>query len=227
MCKAMKTRALLFDFDGVVVDSEKFYTILWDALGEEYLQRADFGNTVKGSTLNRILSTYFDDRKDLWPTIVERLDEFEKNMPYDYIPGVVEFLKEGRRRGFSLAVVTSSNLQKMHSVYAKRPEIPELFDAILTSEDFAASKPDPDCFLRGMARFGTDAAHCVVFEDSVNGLKSGKASGALVIGLTTTNPPEVVREYSSLQIPDFTDKERIFEYIEDDFPQKGDGRGIL
>lgn len=227
MCKAMKTRALLFDFDGVVVDSEKFYTILWDALGEEYLQRADFGNTVKGSTLNRILSTYFDDRKNLWPTIVARLDDFEKNMPYDYIPGVVEFLKEGRQRGFSLAVVTSSNPQKMHSVYAKRPEIPELFDAILTSEDFAASKPDPDCFLRGMARFGTDAAHCVVFEDSVNGLKSGKASGALVIGLTTTNPPEVVREYSSLQIPDFTDKERIFEFIEDDFPQKGDWRGIL
>lgn len=107
MCKAMKIRVLLFDFDGVVVDSEKFYTILWDALGEEYLQRADFGNTVKGSTLNRILSTYFDDRKDLWPVIVERLDEFEKNMPYDYIPGVVEFLREGRRRGFSLAVVTS------------------------------------------------------------------------------------------------------------------------
>ena len=66
-----------------------------------------------------------------------------------------------------------------------------------------------------MARFGTDAAHTVVFEDSVNGLRSGKASGALVIGLTTTNPPEVVREYSSLQIPDFTDKERIFEFIED------------
>ena len=215
MCRTMENKALLFDFDGVVVDSEKFYTILWNELGEEYLGRADFGKTVKGSTLDCILSTYFGDMKDLWPAIVARLDEFEKNMPYDYIPGVVDFLKEGRRRGFKMAVVTSSNLQKMRSVYAKRPEIPELFDAILTSEDFAASKPDPDCFLKGMARFGTDAAHSVVFEDSVNGLRSGKASGALVIGLTTTNPPEIVREYSSLQIPDFTDKERIFEFIED------------
>ncbi len=214
MCKSMKPKALLFDFDGVVVDSEKFYTILWDELGDEYLRCADFGKTVKGSTLDRILSTYFGDMKDSWPAIVARLDEFEKSMPYDYIPGVIDFLKEGRRRGFKMAVVTSSNLQKMRSVYAKRPEIPELFDAILTSEDFAASKPDPDCFLRGMARFGTDASRSVVFEDSVNGLKSGKASGALVIGLTTTNPPEVVREYSSLQIPDFTDKDRIFEFIE-------------
>lgn len=215
MCKALENRALLFDFDGVVVDSEKLYTVLWDELGEKYLQRADFGKTVKGSTLNRILSTYFGDREDLWPAIVARLDEFEKDMPYDYIPGVVEFLKEGRRRGFKMAVVTSSNRQKMRSVYAKRPEITELFGAILTSEDFAASKPDPDCFLRGMARFGTDAAHSVVFEDSVNGLKSAKASGALVIGLTTTNPTEIVREYSSLQIPDFTDKDRIFQFIAD------------
>ena len=215
MCRTMENKALLFDFDGVVVDSEKLYTVLWDALGEEYLRRAGFGKVVKGSTLDCILSTYFGDRRDLWPAIVARLDEFEKNMPYDYIPGVVDFLKEGRRRGFRMAVVTSSNLQKMRSVYAKRPEIPELFDAILTSEDFAASKPDPDCYLKAMTRFGTDAAHSVVFEDSVNGLMSAKASGALVIGLTTTNPPEVVREYSSLQIPDFTDKERIFEFIED------------
>ncbi len=211
----MENRALLFDFDGVVVDSEKFYTILWDGIGKECLHCEDFGKAVKGSTLDCILSTYFGTRRDLWPEIAARLDKFEKDMPYDYIPGVVDFIKEGRRRGFKMAVVTSSNLQKMRSVYAKRPEIPGLFDAILTSEDFAASKPDPDCFLKGMARFGTDAAHTVVFEDSVNGLRSGKASGALVIGLTTTNPPEVVREYSSLQIPDFTDKERIFEFIED------------
>ncbi len=215
MCRTMENRALLFDFDGVVVDSEKFYTILWDGIGKECLHCEDFGKAVKGSTLDCILSTYFGTRRDLWPEIAARLDKFEKDMPYDYIPGVVDFIKEGRRRGFKMAVVTSSNLQKMRSVYAKRPEIPGLFDAILTSEDFAASKPDPDCFLKGMARFGTDAAHTVVFEDSVNGLRSGKASGALVIGLTTTNPPEVVREYSSLQIPDFTDKERIFEFIED------------
>lgn len=214
MCKAMETRALLFDFDGVVVDTEKYYTTFWEGIGTKYLGVKGFAGGVKGVTLTRILAEYFGDRKGLWPLITAELDEFEWNMPYEYIPGFVDFVADARGRGYKTAVVTSSNRAKMSAVYAKRPEIPELFDAILTSEDFAASKTDPDCFLKGMARFGTDAAHSVVFEDSVNGLKSAKASGALVIGLTTTNPPEIVREYSSLQIPDFTGKERIFEFIE-------------
>ncbi len=209
------TKALLFDFDGVVADSEKYYTGFWDGVGRKWLGGEDFGKLVKGSTLKMILGKYFAGKPDAEEDIVRGLDSLEEGMTYDYIPGVVEFIKEARRRVFRTAIVTSSNLLKMRSVYAKRPEIPGLFDAVLTSEDFAASKPDPDCFLKGMARFGADAAHSVVFEDSVNGLMAGKASGALVIGLTTTNPVETVREYSSLQIPDFTDGEGIFRFIMD------------
>ncbi len=208
------TKALLFDFDGVVADSEKYYTGFWNGVGLKWLGAEDFGKLVKGSTLKMILGKYFAGKSEAVEDIVRGLDALEEGMTYDYIPGVVEFVKEARRRRFRTAIVTSSNLPKMRGVYAKRPEIPTLFDAVLTSEDFAASKPDPDCFLKGMARFGADAAHSVVFEDSVNGLMAGKASGALVIGLTTTNPLEVVREYSSLQIPDFTDAEGIFEFIE-------------
>lgn len=224
----METKALLFDFDGVVVDSEKHYTGFWDGVGRKWLGAEDFGKVVKGGTLKMILGKYFTGIAGAEEDIVRGLDALEEEMEYDYIPGVVEFVREARRRGFKTAIVTSSNLPKMRSVYAKRPEIPSLFDAVLTSEDFAASKPDPDCFLKGMARFGADAAHSVVFEDSVNGLMAGKASGALVIGLTTTNPVETVREYSSLQIPDFTDAEGIFRYISyHDFPCAGDGRGVV
>ena len=214
------TKALLFDFDGVVADSEKYYTGFWNGVGREWLGAEDFGKLVKGSTLKMILGKYFAGKSEAEEDIVRGLDALEEGMTYDYISGVVEFVKEARRRRFRTAIVTSSNLPKMRSVYAKRPEIPTLFDAVLTSEDFAASKPDPDCFLKGMARFGADAAHSVVFEDSVNGLMAGKASGALVIGLTTTNPLEVVREYSSLQIPDFTCRDDIFRFISDAHGEK-------
>ena len=50
------------------------------------------------------------------------------------------------------------------------------FDAILTSEDFERSKPDPDCYLKGAALFGAERDECVVFEDSFNGLKAGRAA---------------------------------------------------
>jgi HAD superfamily hydrolase (TIGR01509 family) len=69
----------------------------------------------------------------------------------------------------------------MEAVYRKRPEFKQLFDAILTSEDFRESKPSPDCYLTAARRFGLQPDDCVVFEDSFNGLKSGRASGAFVI----------------------------------------------
>lgn len=209
----MENRAMLFDFDGVVVDTEKYYTVFWDSVGEKYLGEKGFCAKVKGTTLTSILYGYFSGMKDSWDEIVAELNAFEKDMPIEYIPGVVDFVKDARRRGYRTAVVTSSNRAKMETVYAKRTEIRELFDVILTSEDFTASKPDPDCFIRGMERLGADKRHTIVIEDSVYGLQAAKSSGAVVVGLTTTNTPEVVAKYSSVQIPDFTCPDAIFGLV--------------
>lgn len=78
-----------------------------------------------------------------------------------------------------------------------------LFDAILTSEDFERSKPDPDCYLKAAQRLETQIDECLVFEDSVNGLRSGRAAGMKVVGLLTTNPLEVVAPLSDLQLTDY------------------------
>ena len=78
----------------------------------------------------------------------------------------------------------------MDSVLKKRPELTELMDAILMSEDFEFSKPHPDCYIKGAQRFGAKPEECLVFEDSFNGLKSGKAAQMYVVGLTTAHPAE-------------------------------------
>ena len=93
----------------------------------------------------------------------------------------------------------------MESVFKARLEFKELFDAILTSEDFAESKPSPDCYLKGAARFGVKTSECVVLEDSFNGLKSGRAAGMFVVGLTTTNKKEDIEPLSDIQIADYQD----------------------
>lgn len=124
-------------------------------------------------------------------------------MHFDYIGGFTDFITQLRRSGVKTAVVTSSNQQKMESVYAQRPEFKGYFDAILTSEDFAESKPSPDCYLRAAARFGADPKDCVVFEDSFNGLKAGRASGAFVVGLATTNPADAIAPYCDKVISDY------------------------
>ena len=103
-----------------------------------------------------------------------------------------------------IAIVTSSNELKMANVYAVHPELKELVDRILTAEMFTRSKPAPDCFLLGAEVFDTVPENCVVFEDSFHGLEAGNAAGMTVVGLSTTNPAEAIRDKCKLVIPDFT-----------------------
>jgi beta-phosphoglucomutase-like phosphatase (HAD superfamily) len=91
----------------------------------------------------------------------------------------------------------------MQAVYRYQPEFKSLFDAILTSEDFERSKPDPDCYLKAAARLGASTDECIVFEDSFNGLRSGRAANMKVVGLATTNSAESISELSDIQISDY------------------------
>ena len=195
-------RAVLFDFDGVIVDTEGQYSLFWNKIGEDYLGDPGFGDRVKGQTLTYIYDKFFPDPL-VRPALTDALVRYEEQMTYDYVPGILDFLADLRRHDVRMAVVTSSNEQKMAAVYRHRPEIPALFDRILTAEHFRRSKPDPDCYQLGMRTLGTTPADTCVFEDSFNGLKAGMASGALVIGVATTNPREAIAPLSHRVIDDF------------------------
>ena len=112
-------------------------------------------------------------------------------------------MKDLRQNGVKCAVVTSSNVQKMLNVYERHPEFKSYFDRVLTSEDFAKSKPDPDCYLKGAEVFGAKPEECVGLEDSFNGLRAVRASGAFTLGLATTNPKEALESYSDYIISDY------------------------
>ncbi len=198
-------KAALFDLDGVVLDTESQYSIFWGSMGQEYHPEVpDFADRIKGQTLTQIYDRWFAGAMAAHrDTITARLDAYEMTMQYDYIRGVHAYIEQLRDRGIRTAIVTSSNQPKMRNVLRCHPEFQQLFDYILTSEDFSASKPDPECYLRGAERCGCKAAECVVFEDSINGLKAGRASGAYVVGLATTNPRDVIAPLCDLVIDDF------------------------
>lgn len=198
-------KVALFDLDGVVFDTEGQYTRFWGGVCKHYFpDKPGLEQRIKGSTLVQIYDRYFSDMKDEQPRITAQLNEFEQHMQYVYIPGFEDFIKLLRSNGVKTAVVTSSNQAKMENVYHAHPEFKGYFDAILTSEDFARSKPDPDCYLKGAARFNALPSECVGFEDSVNGLKAVRAAGMLCVGLTTTNPLEVVGALADITVADFT-----------------------
>ena len=200
-----KTIAALFDFDGVIMDTELQYTIFWNEQEEKYLHVKNFGPGIKGQTLTQIYDKHFaGELVSVREQITSDLNLFEKDMAYEYLPGVQDFLVELRRHNVKIALVTSSNDEKMENVYRTHPEFKEQFDRILTGDMFKRSKPAPDCFLLGMEIFGTVPENSFVFEDSFHGLQAGRSSGAKVIGLATTNSREAIAGKADYIIDDFT-----------------------
>ena len=195
---------VLFDLDGVVLDTESQYTVLWNNIGKKYGDVGEIGRLSKGQTLTHILDTYFKGQTELQKHIIEELYEFEKNMSYAPIPGVMAFMKQLKAASVPTAVVTSSNKAKMENVYRHYPDFKDIVGHVFTSESFTRSKPDPECFLTAMHALGGTPEDTVVFEDSVNGLKAARASGATVVGLVTSNLREVVEPLSDYAVNDFT-----------------------
>ena len=193
----MHRHIALFDLDGVVFDTEPQYTIFWGSQFKKYYsQEPGLEHKVKGMTLVQIYDMYFNDQPQKQADITRELNEFEVNMNFEYVAGFEQFITKLRSIGVKTAVVTSSNREKMDNVYAKHPEFKTYFDEVLTSEDFAKSKPDPDCYLTAAQKFGANVDECVGFEDSFNGLKSLQGANMTIVGLATTNSREAIAEYA-------------------------------
>ena len=202
-----RLKAALFDLDGVVFDTEPQYTVFWGSqCGLYHPEHPGLEYEIKGQTLTEIYDQWFSG--PLLPeqeNITRRLNDYEAQMHYDFIEGFERLIDDLHQHGVKTAVVTSSNRPKMESVYRYQPDFKQLFDAILTSEDFERSKPDPDCYRKAAQRLGAQPNECIVFEDSFNGLRSGRAANMKVVGLTTTNPLDAVRPLSDIQIADYVE----------------------
>ena len=203
LIKKMKGRLFLFDLDGVIIDTEGQYSLFWNEIGERYKGDREFAMKIKGQTLSQIFAGNFPDMPELCKELVKKIDLLERNLSYDYIPGVMEFIEDVKMAGIPSAIVTSSNREKMKSLYLVRPELKSLFDRIYTGEDFARSKPAPDCYLNAMREFGVAAERTVIFEDSPNGLKAACDSGGNVVGVATTFPRDEIAPFCSIVIDNF------------------------
>lgn len=187
--------AALFDLDGVIIDSESRYTVFWDGIEHIYpTDIPDFAMAIKGTNLTSILSNYSE--QSVRDDIVARLQEFELNMDLPLYPGAVEFLDSLSEAGVARALVTSSADDKMEVLWRRHPSLRDRFEAVVTGSMVKKSKPDPEGYLTAAKLLGFDPSDCFVFEDSVQGLQAGRASGATVIALATTNPRSVVARYS-------------------------------
>ena len=198
------TKGVLFDLDGVVVDSESIYTQFWSDIDKLHPTGVEnFAIAIKGNTLQRILADYFPDN-DVKQDILKRIKDFEINMRYKPFAEAIRFINELKRNQFRIAIVTSSSQKKMDNLYAQNPGFREMFDAVVTGDMVSHSKPDPEPYLLGAKAIGVAPESCYVFEDSISGIESGIRAGATVIGLATTLPYDKIDGKAHLTINDFT-----------------------
>ncbi len=194
-------KAALFDLDGVLIDSETLYTRFWENVGKvHHLPSPTFAHDIKGTTLDDILTTHFPD-PEVRASVDRLLHEFENEIVYPVFPGALEFVDSLRVKGIKTVIVTSSDNKKMNFLFAQHPGFASHFDAIVTAADVTRSKPDPQPYLIGAVKAGVQPCECVVFEDSFQGLESGRRAGCRVIGLSTTNSAEAIAPFCDEVIP--------------------------
>lgn len=188
----------LFDLDGVLIDSERLYTKIWEAIEQQWPTGIEnFAYKIKGTTLEDILDHYFPDDK-VRQEVVKELYRLEGMMIYGPKPGAIELIESLRAREIPVALVTSSNDLKMQHLWNDMPGFKEMFDVIITGDEVAHSKPNPEGYLTAARSIGVDPKRCVVFEDSLQGVKAGKAAGAFVVGVSGTLKAEDIEPYSDM-----------------------------
>lgn len=200
---ADKKIGVLFDLDGVILDTEGIYSEFWKEIDRRFPTGVEgFSDVIKGTCLEDILNNNFP--KENHEEIINILQDFQKDMEYRYFPYAIEWIKALYEEGIPMCIVTSSDQEKMNAVYLQHPEFRGYFDAVIVGEMVENAKPAPDCFLLGAKLLGKDIQDCYIFEDSLNGLKAALSSGGKVIALSTTNSPEMLTD-AKMVIPNFKD----------------------
>lgn len=200
----MSIKTALFDFDGVVVDTEPIYDIFWNEAGKRYgLGIDNFAAVIKGTTLPYIMDKYFSDRSEEFrQMVIKESTEYESTMPLPAMPGSMEFLHMLKDKGVQIGLVTSSDDSKIARAF-KLHHLENMFDTVVTADRITKGKPDPMCYLLAASDLGVSPADCLVFEDSFAGIQAGTDAGMRVIGLSTTNPVESLKDKVYEVIPNF------------------------
>lgn len=197
-----KNTAVLFDLDGVLIDTEGLYTEFWAKIGRDFnMPSPTFAYDIKGTTLKSILNYFPSD--ELKSAVMQRIHDFEDTIQYRMFDGVEEFLTHLHGEGIPTAIVTSSDEVKMACLFKQLPALRDMVDIVIDASMVTRSKPDPQGYLLAAGKLGVAPENCFVFEDSLQGLEAGRRAGATVIGLATTNSEEQVKPLCDYLLPSF------------------------
>tara|TARA_Y100000590_G_scaffold317424_1_gene359107 strand:- start:672 stop:1316 length:645 start_codon:yes stop_codon:yes gene_type:complete len=202
-------KAILFDMDGVVIDSEKLYSQSEKKLLAQYGVKFDESDWhyIKGCTEKQFYDLVYSKFNINIPRdqLIDKGRKFLKTVftqELEYMNGFNEIYSIFKKK-FKLALVTSTGPELVNHIDSLL-SIYEKFDIVITSKDTTIHKPQPEPYLIAMKRLQLEPNQCIVFEDSIQGIKAGKAAGSYVIALEGSLEKEVLTE-ADLIISSFYD----------------------
>ncbi len=207
----MAFRFALFDFDGVIADTE--------TSNKEFLEKAlaVFGVTLTDEERMSLVGTNDPHRIERFLSRANRtvtMEEYRaqrvvsgntyENGDIAPMPGLISLLRDFRSKGIRTAVVSMTSL-RLISIGLERMGMTDLFDTVIGGDMVTNHKPNPEPYQMAMERLGARPEECIIFEDSPVGISAGKAAGAFVVGYTGASIQQDTSEADCVldSFPDF------------------------
>ncbi len=216
MVESYSTPGVIFDLDGVLVDSGELHYLAWRRFGRELgaEMNRDFFLSTFGMDNRRIIPRWLDRR--FTEEELRRLSERKENhfqeearRKLEPLAGAIELVTALAGEGFRLAIGTSAPQQTVEIAFA-RTGLEKYFMAVVCGDEVAEGKPAPGIFRRAAEKIGCPPAACVVVEDAIPGVEAARRAGMKCVAVATTHPraslaaaDRVVNSLAELRTADF------------------------
>lgn len=208
-------KAVIFDFDGVLVDTEKLHYESFEKVlkkyGIKYVSFEDHCKVYSGKG-SKFIITHFIEKNDLAlnpeSLVNQKLELFLQlceQKGVSPINGVIDFIYQLQEKNIKYGICSGGDLKSINRIL-KLAKFPDVFSTIVSSEDVSKPKPDPEGFLKTAKKFEVPPKYCLVFEDAINGIEAAKVAKVQYIAVTSYLPQEKFKEVDpNIQIiKDFT-----------------------
>jgi HAD superfamily hydrolase (TIGR01509 family) len=204
-------RALLFDLDGTLAETDSLHLPTWVDVLEPYGVQVDeefYRQSISGRNTSEIVRDLLPELSDEENRSVGDAKEahFRKRATeLEPLPGLVDFVGWGRERGMSIVLVTNAPEENVQAILLAL-KLRDCFDAVVLADEVEAVKPDPAPYTAALRKVGVAAEEALTFEDSVSGISSSVAAGIPTVGITSSQVPDRLREAGAfMTAEDFTD----------------------
>lgn len=204
-------KAVLFDMDGVIVDTEPLHRKAYFAMFDDMninVTEAMYNGFTGQSTMNicKELVSHFE-LKQAPETLVANKRKhfkylFDNDSTLQLLDGVLDLIKDYHSNGLTLVLASSASMPNINRIF-ERFDLDQYFVAKLSGADLKQSKPHPEIFSKAAQASGQPPKHCMVIEDSSNGIKAAKGAGIFCVGYNSKHSEDQSYEEADLVVSNF------------------------